>query len=276
MSEPTGIVGRRGLVVLGLLGAAALASAIATDLAPGRLLGASGRAGIAAFVDGMFPPDLSRPYVLTIARAAAQTLAVSVSSMLVAVVVGLTLGVAAVDPRLHGGVLGGTRSGARARLRRLVYTVSRLGLAVTRSIPELFWALLFIVALGLGPFPGVLALGVHAGGVLGKLYAELIETLDPRPLEALRAAGASRLTVLAYGALPQLLPSGLSYTLYRWEISIREATVLGFVGAGGLGYELYLRLSLFQHDKLATLLLAIFVLVLIVDGLSAWVRRLTL
>lgn len=269
-----GVIGRRGGALLLLLAAAVAVSAVGTGFRPWALLTGEGLAGMRTFAGGMLPPDLSPAYLGVVGRAALQTLAVSVVATLLAAALGVALGLAAVDPALHGGLLAPGRPGSLARaLRVALYHASRAVLNVTRSIPEMFWALIFILAVGLGPFAGVLALGLHTGGVLGKLYAELAETIDARPLEALRATGASRLAVLLYGAVPQMLPAGLSYTLYRWEIAIREATVLGFVGAGGLGYELYVRLNLFHHHQLATLLLAIFALVLVVDGTSVALRR---
>jgi phosphonate transport system permease protein len=125
---------------------------------------------------------------------------------------------------------------------------------------------------GLGPFPGVLALGFHTGGVLGKLFGEVLEDVDPAPLEALHAAGASRFTVIVYGVLPQALPQFVSYALYRWEVNIRAAAVMGFVGAGGLGQQIYVAISLFHEHQLLTLILAIYVIVTLVDALSAYLR----
>ena len=121
---------------------------------------------------------------------------------------------------------------------------------------------------GLGPFPGVLALGVHTGGALGKLFGEVLEDVDPAPLEALQATGASTFTILVYGVLPQFV----SYALYRWEVNIRAAAMLGFVGAGGLGQRIYVAISLFHDHQLLTLILAIYLIVTLVDALSAYLR----
>jgi phosphonate transport system permease protein len=146
-------------------------------------------------------------------------------------------------------------------------------LNVLRTIPEIVWALIFVFLVGLGPFPGVLALGVHTGGVLGKLFGEALEDVDPRPLEALQGTGASRLRILLYGVLPQALPQFLAYALYRWEVNIRAAAVLGFVGAGGLGQRIHIAISLFLENQLLTLILAVYVMVTLVDALSAFLRR---
>ena len=125
---------------------------------------------------------------------------------------------------------------------------------------------------GLAPFPGVLALGVHTGGVLGKLFGEVLEDVDPAPLEALQATGASTFTILVYGVLPQALPQFVSYAPYRWEVNIRAAAMLGFVGAGGLGQRIYVAISLFHEHQLLTLILAIYLIVTLVDGLGAYLR----
>jgi len=115
--------------------------------------------------------------------------------------------------------------------------------------------------------------GVHTGGVLGKLFAEVLEDVDPQPLESLQSTGAGRLQILFYGILPQVLPQFISYALYRWEVNIRVAAVLGFVGAGGLGQRIYIAISLFLENQLLTLLIVLYALVTAADYLSAYLRR---
>ena len=132
---------------------------------------------------------------------------------------------------------------------------------------------MFVRAVGLGAFPGVVAIGVAYGGILGKVYAEILEGVDPRAVETLQAAGASRLGLVAYGALPEALPSCISYTLYRWECAIRASAILGFVGAGGLGQQIELSMRMFNFSEVLTLLAILAGLVGGVDALSAWVRR---
>jgi phosphonate transport system permease protein len=172
-----------------------------------------------------------------------------------------------------------TYDGAHRRLHRgagllrgALYWSGRLGLNLLRSVPELFWALIFILAVGLGPFAGVLALGFHTGGVLGKLFSEAIEDVNPQPIEALQATGASTAAVLAYGIFPLALPRLVSYTLYRWEVNIRAAAIIGVVGAGGIGRDIYVAISLFHYQQLLTLLLTTLIIVTLVDYFSAWVR----
>jgi len=130
-----------------------------------------------------------------------------------------------------------------------------------------------VIAAGLGPFPGTLALAIHTAGVLGRLFADTLENLPPAPAEALRINGVSPAAVFLYAKLPQAAPQFLSYVLYRWENNIRAATVLGVVGAGGLGQLLYFYLSLFQMEQVATVVLAMLALVVMVDTMSYFARQ---
>jgi phosphonate transport system permease protein len=231
---------------------------------------------IASFVEGLFPPDLSATFLRSTVWSGVETIALSLMGTVLAVLIALPLGI--ISGRT---VLGGlyTETGMRrplsARLlRALPYWASTMALNLLRSIPELFWALIFILAVGLGPFAGVLALGFHTGGVLGKLFSEVIEDVNPQPIEALQATGASTAAVLAYGIFPLALPQLVSYTLYRWEVNIRAAAIIGVVGAGGVGRDIYVAISLFHHQQLLTLLLMTLIIVTLVDHLSAWVRAL--
>jgi phosphonate transport system permease protein len=228
------------------------------------------------FVKGFFPPDLSAKFLRNTLWSGVETLALSLMGTVLAVLIALPLGI--VSSRI---VVGGIHSGADRRLppsarlaRAIPYWGSTLGLNLLRSIPELFWALIFILAVGLGPFAGVLALGFHTGGVLGKLFSEVIEDVNPQPIEALQATGASMAAVLVYGIFPLALPQLVSYTLYRWEVNIRAAAIIGVVGAGGIGREIYLAISLFHYQQLFTLLLMTLIMVTLVDYFSAWVRGL--
>jgi phosphonate transport system permease protein len=145
-----------------------------------------------------------------------------------------------------------------------------------RAINEMVFALVFVVAVGLGPFAGVLALFVHTSGILGKLFSEVVEAIDHRPVEGIRATGASHFEEIAYGVIPQVMPMWVSYTLYRFESNVRAATVVGMVGAGGIGVVLWDLMRSFQYGQTATVLLIIVVTVVIIDVASAQVRRLTL
>ena len=229
---------------------------------------------MATFVSGLFPPDLSWGFLRTTLWSSLETIAVSLMGSVFAVLIALPLGILS-SRTVRGGIdAGGDRRLAPgARLLWVIpYWGSTLGLNLLRSIPELFWALIFILAVGLGPFAGALALGFHTGGILGKLFSEVIEDVNPQPIEALRASGASTASVLAYGIFPLALPQLLSYTLYRWEVNIRAAAILGVVGAGGIGREIHVAISLFQYRQLSTLVLVTLAMVTLVDHLSAWVR----
>ncbi|WP_019103061.1 PhnE/PtxC family ABC transporter permease [Chromobacterium haemolyticum] len=142
-----------------------------------------------------------------------------------------------------------------------------------RGIPDLLWAALAVLALGLGPAAGVLALAMHTAGVLGRLFAETLENAPPQAEQALLHAGAGRAAAFCYGPLPMVASQWLAYTLYRWENNIRIATVLGIVGAGGLGQQLYLALSLFQQQAAAAVILAMVALSWAVEQLSRALRR---
>jgi len=155
----------------------------------------------------------------------------------------------------------------------LVYRVTRTLLAAFRSVPEVILGILFVAVVGFGALPGVLALALHSTGMVAKFFAESIEHVDPKPLEAANAAGASRLQVITHAVLPQVLPQLADITIYRWEYHFRASAVLGIVGAGGIGFELMAALRLIKYDEVSAILLAILACVLVVDGIGAALRR---
>lgn len=154
----------------------------------------------------------------------------------------------------------------------VAYVVSRAILNTQRGVSELVFALIFVAAVGLGAFPGVLALAVHSAGQLGKFYAEAMENVDPGPIEALVATGATKLQTIAYAVWPQILPELVTYTLYRWEVDVRAAFVLGIVGAGGLGFELMMAMRLFKYQEVSAILLLIVLVVMAIDWSSSRIR----
>lgn len=226
------------------------------------------------YASRLFPPDLSTAAVQDAARGAVETFAISLLGSILAVLIGLPLSLLATRSLVFRGLLYEARPlpAAEKTLRVLVFGAAKAVLNVLRTVPEIVWAMIFVFMVGLGPFPGVLALGVHTGGVLGKLFGEVLEDIEPAPLEALQATGASRFRILAYGVLPQALPRLVAYALYRWEVNIRVAAMMGFVGAGGLGQRIHIAISLFHEHQLLTLLLAIYLIVTAVDALSAYLR----
>jgi phosphonate transport system permease protein len=153
-----------------------------------------------------------------------------------------------------------------------IYQGIRFLLNVIRAVPSLVWAIIFVASLGFGPIAGVIALGVAGVGTVGKLYAEAIEAINPRPVEAIRATGSGELQVFSFAVLPQALPLMVSYTLLDFESNVRSATILGIVGAGGIGFELQASFSQFQFHQVLTILLEVIVMVTLIDRLSAYVR----
>ena len=154
----------------------------------------------------------------------------------------------------------------------LVFIVRRF-LDAMRAINEVVFALIFVVAVGLGPFAGVLALFVHTTGTLGKLFSEAIEAIDPGPVEGIRATGASKLQEVIFGVIPQVIPLWTSFTLYRFEANVRSATVLGIVGAGGIGVSLYQSFRSFKYEKVCAILIILILAVTIIDTVSAKIRQ---
>ena len=255
---------------LGVLAAAFLGAAALLRLDPRELLSARSLAGAAAFLRSLWPPEASAELAGRLWPALAETLSISVLGTALAAALGMTLAWPAAL-RLHA-VGAEADPPWRRAARRGAGALARALMNLGRSLPELVWALCFVLAVGLGPFAGALALGVHTGGVLGRLYAEVLEEAPAGPVRALRTAGAGRLGAALFGVLPQAAPQLLAYTLYRWEVNVRASAVLGVVGAGGLGRELHVALSLFQGHRAAALILALLALVTAVDLLSGWLR----
>ncbi|HDZ55790.1 MAG TPA: phosphonate ABC transporter, permease protein PhnE [Pseudomonas xinjiangensis] len=207
------------------------------------------------YTQAFFPPDLSSGWLRQIFHGALETLAISAIGTLLAGLSGAALSLL-----------------AAGRLGRLAKASSRLLLNTLRSVPELVWAALMVLAAGLGPFAGTLAIALHTTGVLGRLFAEALENVPTAPAKALRDSGAGPVAAFLYGTFPGVLPQWVAYSLYRWENNIRMAAVLGFVGAGGLGQMLYVTLSLFQQPQAISVIIAMLLMVLLVDALSAWLR----
>jgi phosphonate transport system permease protein len=155
----------------------------------------------------------------------------------------------------------------------LLYHAARRIMDLFRAVNEFVFALMFVTAVGLGPFAGMLALGIHTGGVLGKLLSETIEAIDPGQVEGVTPVGAPRLHIIGFGVVPQILPNFLSYILLRFESDIRSASVIGMVGGGGIGFYLWDTIRAFNDREAATVILLIVGMVICVDILSARIRR---
>ena len=261
----------------GLLLALAAALAFcwhAAEVRPAALLDAAAARSVWAFLRGLFPPDLSPDFLRVVLAATLQTVATAVAGTLISVGLGLPLGILATSTLWRRGpLLEGERPGAAATLLALLNRLARSLLGFLRAIPDLMWALLFVVAVGLGSLAGTLALAVSYGGVLGRVYGDLFEDVDPRPVEALHASGATRTQVFLRAVWPQAAPAVTAYTLYNFECAVRAASVLGFVGAGGIGYEINLSMRLFDYGQVFTLILAFVALLTATDALSRYFRR---
>jgi phosphonate transport system permease protein len=227
-----------------------------TGLSPQAL--AEGGAGARPLLRGLASPDLSIEFLVICLEAVVQTAQISITGLLIAAVVGMPLALLL------------ARNVEAPAVVRAAVRVSAAGL---RGVPDLLWALLFVAMIGPGPAAGVLAVSVHGAGMLAKLGAEQLEAVKPAPVEALRLAGANRTSVALLAVVPEARASLASLLLYQWECNVRTSTVLGFVGAGGIGQELAISLRLFRYDELSTLVLAVLGLILLVDLLSRLVRR---
>lgn len=233
-----------------------IASFVSLPLKWSELFSANALRSGSEFLHGFAPPELAGPFLRKIAVGTLETLSMSALGTGIAVLLGVALALP-----------------ASGRFGRSARAAVRLKLNILRSIPELVWASILLIAAGLGPFAGTLALAAHTTGVLGRLFADALENLPPAPEATLRINGASPLTAFFYATLPQMLPQMLSYTLYRWENNIRAAAILGVVGAGGLGQMLKYHLSLFQMQQAASVIIAMLLMVALVDAISFWLRR---
>ncbi|MGP0223536.1 phosphonate ABC transporter, permease protein PhnE [Paenarthrobacter sp. NCHU4564] len=228
-----------------------------TDFRPELLV--DGWEGMAAFVADAFPPDLSWE----------RTLKPGLEATLVTLWIGL-LGTTLSVPFA---LLLAALAAANTSPHRLVYQAARSILSLFRAVPDIVFALIFVTAVGLGPFAGVLALICHNTGVMGKLWAESMEEIDAGPQEALRTAGANRIQQVANATLPMVVPQFVGLLLYRFDVNVRSSLVLGLVGAGGIGLLINQSIKSFQFDSMLTHILIVLVLIIVVDQFSAWIRR---
>jgi phosphonate transport system permease protein len=175
-----------------------------------------------------------------------------------------------------GTIIGGALSFFAARnLARhyAIYWITRRVLEIARTVPDIVWALLFVIAFGIGPLPGVLAITVHTIGAQGKLFAEVNENISPLPIDGLRASGGNWFHEIRFGVLPQVLPNFLSYTFWRIELNVRSATIVGFVGAGGIGHDLFTSIQLLYFADAGAILLIVVVTIMLIDMLSERFRH---
>jgi phosphonate transport system permease protein len=244
------------------------------EVDPGRLFQAATLAALWNFLTSLFPPDLSPNFLRTVFWAVIQTIATAVAGTVLSIVFALPLAVLATGTLWNRGVLVAAEIGSFGyKTGAIASRLSRALLGFMRAVPDLVWALLFVAAVGLGPLAGTLALTIAYCGVLGRVYADVFEHVDPQPLEALQATGATRLQIFLRGIWPQALPHLVAYSLYSFECCLRAAAVLGFVGAGGVGYEISVSMKLFEYRQVLTLLLVFIALLAATDAISRWARK---
>lgn len=245
---------RRGAAVLMIIVLIVIAMALTGLLDPRRF--ADAWPAVKQLSSEMFPADFRRFHAWI--RPLADTLAMSVAGTALAVAISLPLALFAAR---------------NTTPNQIVYRASRALLNLLRSIPELIMGIIFVAMVGFGALPGVLAVGIHSVGMIGKFFAESIEHVDPKPIEAARAAGASPLQVVFHAILPQVLPQLADTTIYRWEYNFRASTVLGAVGAGGIGFELIAALRVLEYAQVSAILICILVCVTMVDGIGDLMRN---
>ncbi len=241
---------------------------VATEFRPWVLFEPQSLRVTGRFLGDFLPPAMAPDFLLLVAREAWRTVAIATAGMVLAFAIALPLTLLAVRS-LSVSALSGRMARGPFWLRQLV----RWGLIVLRSVPELVWALVFVRVVGLGPTAGVLAIALTYGGMLGKVYAEILESGELHATESLLRNGSSRLQAFCYGLLPQNAAELTSYTVYRWECAIRSSVVLGFVGAGGLGQQMDSAMKMFNGGEVATMLAVFVALVALADRISAGLRR---
>lgn len=220
----------------------------------------------------LFPPDLSLSFVKVALHATYTTAATALIATAISSILALPLGVLASGRLWRAGMIAADGNGRASSWMAPISWIVLHSMSVVRSVPDLVWALLFVAGIGLGPAAGTLALIVSYTALLGRVYADVFDETDVRPLEALQSLGATRLQILLFGILPQSRALLTSYTLYSFECSVRSAAVLGFVGAGGLGYEISLSMRLFEFPQVLTLIACFVLLLFLVDVLSRVLR----
>lgn len=252
--------GRRGLVTAALAAAVVVAHVVAirqTEVSPAALV--AGWDGMVRFLSSAFPPDLNWELVVRPGiEAAITTFWIGLLGTTLSIPLALLLTVLGARNTTPGVV---------------VYQVARSVMSFLRAVPDIVFALIFVTAVGLGPFPGVLAILLHNAGVMGKLWSETLEEMDQGPVTALRTTGAGRVQVIAHAVLPSVVPQLVGLLLYRLDVNVRSSLVLGLVGAGGIGFLINKSIKLFQFDEMATYIVIVLVLIIAVDQVSGAVRR---
>ena len=258
---------RAGWALLALIVLWPLARIAQFDTA--QLFDAHNLAVMGGFLGRFLPPKLSPDFLALVFQATLETLAMATAGIALAMLFALPLGLALTHALSISRIGPGPNRGLGTALR----TLARFALLVLRGIPELVWALLLVRAFGLGPAAGVLALALTYGGMLGKVYSEILESGDTRPARTLLESGSGRLMAFLYGLLPVAGQELASYTIYRWECAVRASVIMGFVGAGGLGQLMDQSMKMLNGGEVSTILIVFLLLVLMADALSQFLRR---
>ena len=241
---------------------------VLAEFRPWLLLSSESLKPTLRFLSDFFPPRVDPLFLMLVARETWRTVAIATAGLALAMVIAIPTALLSVRV-LSVSALAGRMAAAPALMRILV----RVVLVVLRSVPELIWALVFVRVVGLGPTSGVLAIALTYGGMLGKVYAEILESGETHATTALLRNGAGRIQAFFYALLPTSAAELTSYTVYRWECAIRSSAVLGFVGAGGLGQQIDSSMKMFNGAEVSTMLLVFVALVALTDRLSAWLRK---
>ena len=220
------------------------------------------------FLGDFFPPKIEGEFLLLVAKETWRTVAIATAGIALALVLAIPLALLSVRV-LSVSALAGKMNALPSVLRTLLRWV----MVLLRSVPELVWALVFVRVVGLGPTAGVIAIALTYGGMLGKVYAEILESGEGHATQSLMRNGSGRMQAFFYALLPQNAAELTSYTVYRWECAIRSSAVLGFVGAGGLGQQMDASMKMFNGSEVSTMLIVFMLLVWLADKASAWLRK---
>jgi phosphonate transport system permease protein len=240
---------------------------VLTEFKPWTLFDAASLKPTLRFLGDFFPPKLDTEFLLLVAKETWRTVAMATAGIALALVLAIPLSLLSVRVLSVSAL-----AGRMATLPTVVRTALRWLMIVLRSVPELIWALVFVRVVGLGPTAGVIAIALTYGGMLGKVYAEILESGEGHATQSLLRNGSGRLQAFFYALLPQNAAELVSYTVYRWECAIRSSAVLGFVGAGGLGQLMDSSMKMFNGSEVATMLLVFMALVWLADRASSWLR----
>lgn len=269
-----GVLSTRSWWLAAGLGVAVVIAWKYAEISPQAVFNRATLRDVTHFVAQSLPPDLSLSFLGTVGQAALLTIATAIASTVLSILLGIPLGMLACSSLWRtGAVATSAGGGLHYRTLSLLSISVRSLLGFLRAVPDLMWALLLVAALGLGPLAGTIALAISYTGVLGRVYADVFDAVEAQPVEALLSTGASRVQIFITAIWPQALPNLTAYTLYSFECCVRAAAVLGFVGAGGIGYEISLSMRLFDYRQVSTLLLAFILILSLTDLISRSLRR---